>query len=458
VRFAWGSGEDNALKTYYRDDDRSDWKLLNDEAVAELQLVPLGFSADGRTAYLEQEQKNGPNAVVAYDSASHAMHEQLRDAIADATSTGEFAARDHLVFGPKGELLGLRLLDARPRTVFFDENDPTAKLYRMLEKSFPDSALTITDYTRDGGMALINVYGDTQPGDVYLFDLDSKKAVHMVSHRDWIDPERMGAVRPIRFAARDGLAIEGFLTTPAGSDGRNLPLVVYPHGGPIGIRDEWRFDQDAQLLASRGYAVLQVNFRGSGGRGRAFRRAGFRQWGGAMQDDVTDATKWAIAQHIADPHRICIYGSSYGGYAALMGVAKEPDLYRCAIGYVGVYDLPRLYGNEPMQSRSRTNSMEAILGSENLEALSPVHLADRIKVPVMLVAGAEDEIAVPAHTEMMRDALLKAGKQVDAKIYPGEGHGFFVEANREDFYARMLDFLQKNIGGGGAPPEAPARK
>ncbi len=455
VRFAWGAGEDNALKTYYRDDDQSEWKLLNDENSNRLQLTPLGFSADGRIAYLEQEQQEGPNAVVAYDSATHAMKLQLRDAIADAASSWQFDPRHNLVFGPHGELVGVRYLDARPRVAFFDENDPTAKLYRMLENSFPDEALTITDYTRDGGLALVNVYSDTQPGDIYLFGLADKKAVHMLTHRDWIDSDRMGTIRPIRFAARDGLVIEGFLTIPVGSDGKNLPLVVNPHGGPIGIRDEWGFDGETQLLASRGYAVLQVNFRGSGGRGREFLRAGLRQWGGVMQDDITDATKWAIAQGIADPHRICIYGASYGGYAALMGVAKEPDLYRCAIGYVGIYDLPRWYRNEPMQSRSRTNAMEAILGSENLEALSPVHLADRIKAPVMLAAGAEDEIAVPAHTVMMRDSLLKAGKPVDAKIYAGEGHGFFVEANREDFHARMLDFLQKNIGGGGAPPAAP---
>ena len=457
VRFAWGSNEDNALKTYYRDDAKSEWRLLNDESSSDIRMVPLGFSADGRTAYIEQERKDGPDAVMAYDTTTHALREQTRDAIADPSSDMDIDPDRDLVFGPHHELVGVRYLDAKPRAVFFDENDTTAKLFRTLENSFPDSALTISDYTRDGNLALVHVDADSVPGDVYLFGLDTKKAVHMASHRDWIDPDRMGTTRAIRYTARDGLTIEGFLTIPNGSDGKHLPLVVNPHGGPIGVRDVWGFDGEVQLMASRGYAVLQVNYRGSSGRGRAFEHAGFRQWGGAMQDDVTDATKWAIAQGIADPKRICIYGASYGGYAALMGVAKEPDLYRCAIGYVGVYDLPRWYHNEPMQGRSRTNTMEAIMGSDNLDAISPVHLADRIKVPVMLAAGAEDEIAVPIHTEMMREALLKAGKSVDAKIYPGEGHGFFVEANREDFFTRMLDFLQRNIGGGGAPPAAPVK-
>src|SRR5690606_10651105 len=166
-----------------------------------------------------------------------------------------------------------------------------------------------------------------------------------------VDSARMAPMKPIGFTARDGLAIHGFLTVPREAGGRPPPMVVMPHGGPFGIFDRWGFDRDAQLLAAAGYAVLQVNFRGSGNYGRAFKQAGAQQWGRAMQDDVTDATLWAITQGHADPERICIYGASYGAYAALMGVVREPGLYRCAIGYVGVYDLPPMVKDDLGRSR-----------------------------------------------------------------------------------------------------------
>src|SRR5690606_15979758 len=173
-----------------------------------------------------------------------------------------------------------------------------------------------------------------------LFDTADMHASLIVARDEQVDSERMSPMRPFELKARDGLALHGFVTTPAGGSGKAMPMVVMPHGGPFGIFDAWGFDKDAQLLAASCYALLQVTFRGSGNYGRAFRLAGARQWGGTMQDDGTDATRWAISEGIADPERICIYGASYGAYSALMGVVREPDLYRCAIGYVGVYDLP----------------------------------------------------------------------------------------------------------------------
>ena len=441
VRFAEGSSEDNKSKMYYRDGANSSWVLLNDETVTHVVVVPLGFAADGHTAYLQrQDAKEGPDTIVAYDTVNHTMRDVLRDPVADPSDTLE---------GPSGEILGVRYMDAKPRVVFFDETSALAKSFRSLEASFPDQTVFINGYTSDGKRALVVTYSDRSPGDYYLFDLEQKKAAHLLSHRDWIDPDRMGEQRPIALKARDGTMLHGFLTLPAGSVGRNLPLVVNPHGGPIDIADEWGFNGEVQLLASRGYAVLQVNYRGSSGFGRAFTMAGYKQWGGIMQDDVTDATRWAIAQGIADSHRVCIYGASFGAYSALMGVAKEPSMYRCAIGYVGWYDLESVYHTGDVQdSHSGTNYLKEAMGEQGLDAISPTHLADRITVPVMLAAGREDKRAPPIHTEKMRDALQHAGKQVQATIYDGEGHGFFLEADRESFYNHMLDFLDHNIGAG----------
>ncbi len=442
VRFAMGSGADNLSKTYYRDNANSDWQLLNDQSVSKRNLIPLGFSADGRTAYLDKEEEQGPDGIYAYDTTTHTMTMQLRDPVVDPA---------WILRGPANEVLGAQYIDGKSKIVFFDKNSTLAKEYRSLETSFQDQTVRLDDFTSDGKIAMVNVYSDRSPGDYYLLDLDSKKAAHLVSRYDWLDPDRMGAVRPITLTARDGMALHGYLTVPPGSDGKNLPLVVNPHGGPFDVFDTWGFNWENQLLASRGYAVLQVNFRGSNNYGRAFSVAGHKQWGGAMQDDVTDATRWAIQQGIADAHRVCIYGASYGGYAALMGVAKEPSLYRCAIGYVGVYDMPSMYNSGVLQdTKSGENFLKDTLGDQNLESISPNHLAERITVPVMLVAGREDEIAPSKHTELMRDALLKAGKSVDAKIYDHEGHGFFIAENRLDFYTRMLAFLDRNIGAGAA--------
>lgn len=440
VRLAEGADSDNASKTYYRDDAKTEWQLLNDQAVSHRVLVPLGFSTDGKTAFFRKDETDGPDGIYAYDTGTHAMKLQLRDPVSDPA---------RIIQGPHHEVIGALYMDGKSKIVFFDEDSPLAKAYRSLEASFPDQTVVLEDFTSDGKIAMVNVYSDRSPGDYYLFDLDSKKAAHLASRYDWLDPDRMGAVRPITLSARDGVTLHGYLTLPPGSDGKSLPLIVNPHGGPFGVSDDPDFNHEVQLLASRGYAVLQINFRGSGGYGRAFEHSGYKQWGGSMQDDVTDATRWAIQQGIADAHRVCIYGASYGGYAALMGVAKEPSLYRCAIGYVGVYDMPTMYNAGDIQDRkSGENFLKDALGEQNLEAISPTHLADRITIPVMLVAGREDRRAPPRHTEMMRDALLHAGKKVDAKIYDAEGHGFFIDANRLDFYTRMLSFLDSNIGAG----------
>ncbi|MGO1891770.1 MAG: alpha/beta hydrolase family protein, partial [Luteimonas sp.] len=262
------------------------------------------------------------------------------------------------------------------------------------------------------------------------------------------DPSTMATMQAVQVQTRDGLTLHGFLTVPKDSDGKGLPLVVMPHGGPFGVFDSWGFNSDTQLLASAGYAVLRVNFRGSGNYGRAFQRAGAMQWGRAMQDDLTDATRWAIEEGIADGSRICIYGASYGGYAALMGVAREPDLYQCAVGYVGVYDLPRMSRENRRIGRWARTWTGDWVGDDagELAAVSPVRLADRIKVPVLLAAGGEDLVAPIEHSEAMERALTRAGVPVETLYYRTEGHGFHAVEHRRAFYGKLLEFLGRHLG------------
>lgn len=220
------------------------------------------------------------------------------------------------------------------------------------------------------------------------------------------------------------------------------------HGGPLGVFDGWYFDTEAQMLAAAGYAVLRLNYRGSGNYGRDHLHAGERGWGRAMQDDLTDATRWLIAQEIADRGRVCIYGGSYGGYAALMGLAKEPELYACGVGYVGVYDLGKMHRDDARSSSSARAWVSGWLGDrDTLEAVSPVRLAGSITAPVFLAAGGADTRAPVEHTRNMENALRRAGVDVQALYFDTEGHGFYTERHRREYYTRLLDFLATHLGG-----------
>ncbi|MCD9028203.1 S9 family peptidase [Luteimonas sp. BDR2-5] len=441
VRFAVGARADNLSRLYYRDGRGADWQLINDERTSGRLESPVGFSGDDRKAYLRVSQPSGPDAIVELDVASGERRELLRDALVDP----------EIVYRPGTSTpVGVRYLGATPRLVFFDEASEDARLGRMFEKAFPGQVVRIASATRDASVKLLLATSDVDPGSFFTYDAPTKKADFALARRNQVDPERMAPMQGVSLPARDGLMLHGYLTRPASAAAdRPLPLVVLPHGGPFGIFDDWAFDPDVQLLAQAGYAVLQLNFRGSGNYGRSFRQAGARQWGGTMQDDLTDATRWAIEQGHADPQRICIYGGSYGGYAALMGVAREPDLYRCAVGYVGVYDLPLMRSQDRRGGMWLRTWVDEWVGNDvqRLGETSPTRLAGRIRAPVLLVAGGEDEIAPVEHTRRMERALRGAGVPVETMYVDNEGHGFYKPENRRAYYTRLLAFLSTHLGG-----------
>ncbi|HDS1651637.1 prolyl oligopeptidase family serine peptidase [Stenotrophomonas maltophilia] len=451
VRFVHGSGSDNVNKLYYRERSGDSWKMINDEAVSTRIETAIGFSADGSLAYLQAEQAQGPDAIVSWNPQTGERAVVLRDEVVDPY---------RIIRRPGTHVpVGALFMGDTPRTRFFDEKSPEARLYRSLEAAF-GGAVYITSSTRDGRVVLVETWSGTNPGDFYVYDTEARKADHLISRSDWIDIDRSATVRPVALKARDGLPLHGFLTVPSGSDGRNLPMVVMPHGGPFHVFDNGQYDRQTQILAAAGYAVLQVNFRGSGNYGRAHAQAGAQQWGAAMQDDVTDATRWAIAQGIADARRICIYGASYGAYAAMMGAAREQGLYQCAAGYVGVYDLPLMFARGDVQERdSGVTFLREWLGDPaKLGAVSPVNLATQIKVPVFLAAGGEDKRAPIQHTERMEAALKRAGTPVESLYYKTEGHGFYTLAHRTEYYDKLLAFLSRSLGGKTAQASAPAGK
>ena len=259
----------------------------------------------------------------------------------------------------------------------------------------------------------------------------------------------MADMKPISYKSRDGLTIHGYLTLPKNSPGKNLPVIVNPHGGPW-ARDRWGFNSQVQFLANRGYAVLQMNFRGSTGYGREFWELGFKQWGKTMQDDITDGVHWLSDEGIADRDRIGIYGGSYGGYATLAGLAFTPELYACGIDYVGPSNLFTLLDSLPPYWELYRKMFYEMVGDpetdkELIEDISPFFHADRIKAPLFVAQGANDPRVNQAESDQIVEALESKGIDVQYMLKENEGHGFRNEENRMDFYEAMIEFLDKHM-------------
>ncbi|CDG81165.1 alpha/beta hydrolase family protein [Janthinobacterium agaricidamnosum] len=306
---------------------------------------------------------------------------------------------------------------------------------------------------------LVRSYSDQQP-DVYrLFNTDNGKWQKVGGTYPKITAAQMATQELVHYQARDGLDIPAWLTLPHGvarKDRKNLPLVVLVHGGPYLRGGSWAWDPEAQFLASRGYAVLQPEYRGSTGFGEKHFKAGWKQWGLTMQDDIADGTRWAIAEGIADSQRICIAGASYGGYATLMGLVNDPHLYRCGINWLGVTDIGLMYSGHwsfasDLSEEWKQYGMPELIGdpvkdAEQFKATSPVQQAARIKQPLLLAYGAADRRVPLYHGKKFRDAIKATNQDVEWVVYDEEGHGWTLPKNRIDFWSRVEKFLARNIG------------
>ena len=335
--------------------------------------------------------------------------------------------------------------------VYFDAD--YAKLYKGLQKAFPGASVTIGSTDRARRLVIVEVETPGKPPKFYVVHRDAGRADPLASTYPALDEIASAEVKPYPYPARDGLEIPAYLTLPPGRPAKNLPMVVMPHGGPA-ARDSMRFDWWAQFLASRGYAVLQPNFRGSSGYGDAFEHAGYQQWALAMQDDVTDGVMKAIRDGLADPKRICIMGASYGGYSALVGAALKPDLYACAVSVAGVSDLPELIQSSRAKSGRHplvTFFLTARIGDVNkhedrLEVASPTRQAAYVKAPILLLHGELDTTVPIRQSEIMAQALKSAGKPHRFVRLEGEDHYLQVEATRLRVLREIDAFLAAHIG------------
>ncbi|MFZ9039914.1 MAG: prolyl oligopeptidase family serine peptidase [Gammaproteobacteria bacterium] len=447
VRMAVSADPDNenALVVHQRKDDR--WELMGEYHGKEGTVTPVAFTPDNNFLYVLDNRSTDTNSLYLLDPASQEFELLHRSDTVDI---------DGIELAPDGALVGLYTEPDYPHYTTIDAQHPMSEWLNVIQTTFRGYRVRPTSVTEDGTLAVIRADSDRMPPRYFLYQTDTNGMSQIVSVLPGIDAAEMRPMEPYALKVRDGTQVFAYLTRPDDSDGP-FPMVVLPHGGPHGVRDYWSFDRDVQMLANRGYAVLQVNFRGSGGYGRSFLYSGYGKWGTLMQDDVTDATRWAIDSGIAEDGRICIYGGSYGGYAAVMGAVREPDLYQCVIAYVGVYDLELMFekGDIPTREAGIEYLKQAVgEDKEDLRARSPVHNLDKLRAPVFIVHGGEDFRVDIEHANRLRDGLEELGKPYEWLVKPKEGHGFYRPENRLELYERMLTFLAKHIGARAEPVAA----
>ncbi|MES2152281.1 MAG: S9 family peptidase [Pseudomonadota bacterium] len=439
-RFSFGRNDDNEPVLLRLDDADGEWKKV-DKARLGTGFHPFAFTADNLSVYASQSINGAPYQIVREVMSSGERSTIAKDATGNIDIL-EYTARPEQPFA-FSTTIGI------PKARYLESTSPDAKLHKLLSEQFPDAYVHFINFSDDGKKLLFSVRSDRDPGSFYLFDRGAGKADLLFTNMPQIEPEEMAERRPILFAARDGLQVAGYLTLPKNPSKKKLPMVLLPHGGPFADGDEWFFDTDAQFLASRGYAVLQVNFRGTEGRGVKFRESGYREWGGKMLNDLIDGVKWANTQPEIDANRVCVFGISFGGYAALMLPVREPGMFKCSVGHSGRYNMASKYQQEGIKGDTKsTNFLIKTMGDDPalLASSSPTNNADKIKIPVLLVHGKKDKTTALDQAEDMRDALVKAGNPPEWMLVAKEDHGFYHPENHKAFYERLEVFLAKHLG------------
>lgn len=427
---------------YYRDGDTSPWKTIHQAYLDEgKEMNPLGFDFDNKTM-LVAGRFNGrdKSAVFIWDFAKQTVGEMVAD-------HPDADVADLALDLQRKKLVGVNVEAMKPESIYFDED--YAKLDASLRASFPGQKVF---FEWRGKNVIVYVRGDNNVGSAYFYDTEKKALELVYVAKPELEGKKLSAQKVINYAARDGLNIPAYLTLPEGMPAKNLPLVAYIHGGPH-ARDGYGYDPMTQMLASRGYAVFQPQFRMSTGFGWKHHTAGWKQWGLAMQDDITDGIENLVKQGIVDKNRVCIIGASYGGYATMYGLVKDPDLYKCGINWVGVTDVKMLFTvNWSDMSGPVMDNLGAKMHGDPktddayFQKVSAIENASKIKAPVLMAYGSED-IRVPLiHGEKMRDKLKAQGNTVEWMVFAGEGHGWAKESNRIKWGESVLNFIDKYIG------------
>lgn len=425
----------------YRQNEKDEFKTILTTNFKE-SCSPLFFTFDNKEMYCSSNIGRDKAAIVRIDPTTGKELEVLFES-PNADVSG-------LRYSHKRKVL-TRIVweEARNQQKFLDAE--TEQLYTFLQAELPNYEVYITSMSKDEQKMLIRTYSDRSMGAYYFYDKANKQLQKMHEVSPWLNENDMSEMTPIQYTSRDGLTINGYLSLPKGVEAKNLPVVINPHGGPW-ARDSWGFNPEIQFLNNRGYAVLQMNFRGSTGFGRAFWEASFKKWGREMQNDITDGVKWLVNQGIADPKRVAIYGASYGGYATLAGITLTPELYTCAVDYVGVSNMFTFMGTIPPYWKPYLEMMTEMVGdpvadSVMLAEVSPVYHVDKIQCPLFIAQGANDPRVKKSESDQIVEALKNRGIEVQYMVKDNEGHGFRNEENQFDFYGAMEKFLAQHLGG-----------
>ena len=441
VRAATVTTPDGGTEIRIRDSAAGPWRTLM-KAGMEDNLAALDFTKDGQSLFL--------STSIGTDTARLVRHE-IASGKETVIAHSDAADLSDAMIQPTRHVVQAAAFD--PGRMHWTVIDPSIQADFDAIAKVADGDFSVADRDLADQTWLVSFSSDRAPVRYYSWDRASKKATFLFSVQPKLDDAPLAPMKPIDFTARDGMKIHGYLTLPIGVLAKNLPMVLAVHGGPWG-RDSWGFGPYTQLLANRGYAVLQINFRSSTGFGKKYLHAGDREWGLTMQSDLTDGVKWAVDAGIADPKRVAIFGGSYGGYAALAGAAFTPDVYRCAIDECGPSNLFTLLASIPPYwaviraiFNTRVGNPDDPKDKELLTAASPLFSADKIKIPMLIGQGANDPRVKQAEAEQIVDAIAKHRGSAVYALYTDEGHGFVRPENRLDFTARMEKFLADNLGG-----------
>ncbi|RTE85578.1 MULTISPECIES: S9 family peptidase [Gammaproteobacteria] len=442
VRFAYGQNDRDKPVFSWRASEDSEWIEFENEFG---QISPIAFTESGTSIYFYSRESDrlGVYEIDLLTQQISPVAEHDRVELDTQLGLSPF------IFDNEGnDLLAVRFMDGIPEWVAVDQDAFEVQWLRQLENMYQDYYVHIHNWTEDGKQALVSVRSASTPPDFFILDTETPELRFFASATPWLDPSQMASVQPISFNARDGQEIHGYMTLPNDYvEGESIPFVVYVHGGPHGPRDSWSYESFVQVFAHHGFGVLQVNYRGSGGYGVDFEEMGYREWYGKMQDDVTDGTLWAMEQGYADEERTCIAGASYGGFATLAGITKEPDLYACAWAFVGVYDLPLMKeeGNIPSFAAGR-RYLDRVLGTdqEELIARSPTTHVGKITTPLFVSHGAEDTQAHFGQYHLLLERLDEEGIPYESLFVEGEGHGFYKVENNVMQMERVLEFMKEH--------------
>ena len=451
VRYAFGEDNNQRNHAYYRAAADQPWTELP-EAVVGKSFQPRAISPDGKHLYAVGNPSGGPNELTISNLDG-------RDRKVLASNPRSSIGRVFWTPAPH-EPYAVTVADGKPVITYLEKNKYASALKALNEK-FSDHYVSFADMNEDGSSIIVSASSDKDPGTYALFDTKTSNLRPLYQVLPWMNAELLGERKPFWFKASNGTEIGGFITLPPHRTPKNLPTILIAHGGPLGVSDPWNLggsweNSEAQFLATRGYATVQVNYRGSGGRGKTFEDSGRLQMGTGLMQDMLDGLKWAVDQGYADPKRVCVYGASYGGYTAFFQPVYAPQgTFKCSVAIAGVADIRvQAQRSDTRRSRAGRNFLREAWGMDDeayMAANSAIDHVDKFNVPVLIIHGEDDKRVPVQNARAMRDALERAGKPVEYMTRPKEGHGFFKEENNIDRYKVTEAFLDKYLGPGAAP-------